>query len=107
MTTSRPQGDVTVPSEDGTTEAGVAESGLPYFVVGGRYTDTSFTALLEAAPSEGPYERYDDAVDVWRANSMRHIDEAFVRYLIVQADSAEVASTLAEEPPEQQVEQSA
>ena len=71
----------------------------PYFVVGGRYADTSFTDLIEAAPTEGPYARYDDAVDVWRANSMRHIDEAFVRYVIVQADSPEAASDHAEEPP--------
>lgn len=77
----------------------VAASDDPYFVVGGRYADTSFTDLLEPAPTEGPYARYDDAVDVWRANSMRHIDEAFVRYVIVQADSPAAASDLAEEPP--------
>jgi hypothetical protein len=79
----------------------------PYFVVGGRYSDTSFTKLLEPAPAEGPYLRYDDAVDVWRANSMRHIDEAFVRYVIVQADSLEAASEQAEEPPATPTVQSA
>ncbi len=97
MTISPQHGDVRLASADG----------LPYFVVGGRYEDTSFTTLLEAAPAEGPYERYDDAVDVWRANSMRHIDEAFVRYLIVQAESPEVASEHAEEPPQQRTAQSA
>ena len=73
------------------------EGGSPYFVVGGRYQDTSFTRLVEAAPTEGPFERYDDAVDVWRAQSMRHIDEAFVRYLIVQAATPEAAGEHAEE----------
>lgn len=84
-----------------------SEADQPYFVVGGRYADTSFTALVEAAPAEGPYDRYDDAIDVWRANSMRHIDEAFVRYLIVQADSPEAATEQAEEPPAQRSVQSA
>lgn len=102
MTISRPNGDLRPESEDETPA-----DGLLHFVVGGRYSDTSFTALLEAAPTEGPYERYDDAVDVWRANSMRHIDEAFVRYLIVQASSPEAAAGLAEEPPEQPAVQSA
>lgn len=80
---------------------------LPYFVVGGRYEDTSFTTLTEAEPPEGPFEDYDDAVDAWRASSMRHIDEAFVRYLIVQAESAETASDHAEEPPEPRAARSA
>ena len=76
-------------------------SELPHFVVGGRYADTSFTELPEAAPTEGPFEHYNEAVEVWRAKSMQHIDEAFVRYLIVQADSIEAASDHAEEPPAQ------
>jgi len=88
MTISPQHGDVHLASE----------TDHPYFVVGGRYADTTFTTLTEAAPAEGPFDRYDDAVDVWRANSMRHIDEAFVRYLIVQADSPEAASEHAEEP---------
>jgi len=75
------------------------DADLPYFVVGGRYTDTSFAALVDPDPVEGPFDDYDDAVDVWRANSMRHIDEAFVRYLIVHADSPEDASSHAQQPP--------
>ena len=80
---------------------------LPYYVVGGRYADTSFTTLVEGDPTEGPFERYDDAVDVWRGNSMRHVDEAFVRYLIVQAESGEAASEHAEERPAERSAQSA
>jgi hypothetical protein len=76
-------------------------SDLPYFVVGGRYADTSFTKLVEPGTPEGPFDRYEDAVDVWRANSMRHIDEAFVRYLIVHAATAEEAGEHAEESPGQ------
>lgn len=97
MTISPQHGDVRLASE----------TDHPYFVVGGRYADTTFTTLTDAAPAEGPYDRYDDAVDVWRAHSMRHIDEAFVRYLIVQADSPEAAAHHAEEPPVQRSVQSA
>ena len=87
MTISPQHGDVRL----------ATETDHPYFVVGGRYADTTFTTLTEAASTDGPFDRYDDAVDVWRANSMRHIDEAFVRYLIVQADSPEAAAEHAEE----------
>lgn len=97
MTISPQHGDVRLASE----------TDHPYFVVGGRYADTTFTTLTDAAPAEGPYDRYDDAVDVWRAHSMRHIDEAFVRYLIVQADSPEAAADRAEEPRVQRSVQSA
>lgn len=84
-----------------TSEDGPANSAadLPHFVIGGRYSDTSFSELLEAAATQGPFERYEDAVDAWRGESMRHIDEAFVRYLIVRAESAEAAAARAEEPP--------
>ena len=82
-------------------------SDLPYFVVGGRYADTSFTKLVDPSTPEGPFDRYDDAVDVWRANSMRHIDEAFIRYLIVHAESPEAAAEHAEESPDERTARSA
>ena len=80
---------------------------LPYFVVGGRYADTSFTQLLEAAPADGPFAAHDEAVEAWRASSMRHIDEASVRYLIVQAESADAAAEQAEEPRQRRTVRSA
>lgn len=70
---------------------------LPYFVVGGRYQDTTFTALTAADPTAGPFDSYEEAVEVWRAASMQHVDEAFVRYLVVQAPDATEAQTHAEE----------
>lgn len=73
------------------------DENIPYFVVGGRYSDTSFTNLLAADPTEGPLDSYEDAVEVWRAASMQHVDEAFVRYLVVQAPTAEEAQTHTEE----------
>jgi len=97
MSSNPPDGDV----------RDTSEADLPYFVVGGRYADTSFSTILEPTAAEGPFERYDDAIDVWRASSMRHIDEAFVRYLIVQADSPEAAAERAEEPRAPRAAQSA
>jgi hypothetical protein len=55
-----------------------------YWVVGGRYTDTSFTALSESgAEAYGPFARYDDALRAWsdRSNGSRAL--ASVRYSIV------------------------
>ncbi|MBT5772847.1 MAG: DUF4170 domain-containing protein [Dehalococcoidia bacterium] len=73
------------------------DENLPYFVIGGRYSDTTFTSLTTAEATEGPFDSYDEAVEVWRAASMQHVDEAFVRYLVVQAASAQDAQTHAEE----------
>ena len=97
MTTSPQLGDIRLASD----------ADLRFFVVGGRYADTSFTTLLEADETEGPFETYDDALEAWRVSSMRHIDEAFARYLIVQADSPAAAAEQAEEPAQQATARSA
>lgn len=89
------------------SDAPVTADDLPHFVIGGRYTDTSFSQLIEAAPTQGPFDGYEDAVDAWRGESMRHIDEAFVRYLIVRAESAEAAAAQAEESPSERPARSA
>lgn len=73
------------------------DENLPYFVIGGRYSDTTFTSLITADPTEGPFDRYEDAVEVWRTASMQHVDEAFVRYLVVQAATSKDAQSHAEE----------
>jgi len=84
-TSRRPHITTNTPSEEIPASPAAAPS---HFVIGGRYTDTAFSQLLEAAHTQGPFERYEDAVDAWRSESMRHIDEAFVRYLIVCAETA-------------------
>ena len=60
---------------------------MPYFVTGGAYRDTTFTELEQPDPVEGPFEHYAEAYLAWRSKSMPHVDDAFVRYEIVQADS--------------------
>lgn len=77
-----------------------SDDDLPHFVVGGRYTDTSFTTLIEADPAQGPFDTYQQAVEAWRAASMQHVDEAFVRYIVIQAATPKDAQTHAEESAE-------
>ena len=60
---------------------------LPYFVVGGRYEDTSFTTLTEAEPPEGPFEDYDDAVDKARECIEGFLEALASRSLHVQVTS--------------------
>ena len=60
---------------------------MPYFVVGGQYRDTTFQELVQPDRTAGPFEHYLDALVSWRGRSMAHVDEAFARYIIVQADT--------------------
>ncbi|MBM3139212.1 MAG: DUF4170 domain-containing protein [Chloroflexi bacterium] len=64
---------------------------MAYYVVGGRYRDTTFREMVRPDPPEGPFARYEDALATWRAKSVRHIDEAFVRFEIVAAEGVEGA----------------
>jgi hypothetical protein len=56
-----------------------------YWVVGGEYVDSSFAALLpERRPERyGPFRSYDDARKEWQARTMATIDNALVRYQVV------------------------
>ena len=56
---------------------------MVYFVVGGKYEDTSFRALREPAPVSGPFDTYADAYVSWRELAMRTVDDAHVRFQIV------------------------
>ncbi len=61
---------------------------MPYYVTGGAYSNTTFSDLLQPDPVEGPFEHYADAYLAWRSKSMAHVDDAFWRYEIVQADAS-------------------
>jgi|GEM_PF-619689 hypothetical protein len=56
-----------------------------YWVVGGEYTDTSFTTLRSGAKLEcyGPFMSYEAARKEWLARTMQTIDNALIRYRIV------------------------
>ncbi|HEX6979141.1 MAG TPA: DUF4170 domain-containing protein [Alphaproteobacteria bacterium] len=56
-----------------------------YWVVGGEYTDTSFTTLRSGAKLEcyGPFVSYEAARKEWLGRTMQTIDNALIRYRIV------------------------
>ena len=55
-----------------------------YWVVGGEYTDTSFTEIAGGKPEQrhGPYATADAARTAWAALSMAAVDDAHTRYRI-------------------------
>jgi hypothetical protein len=55
-----------------------------YWVVGGEYTDTSFTKIAGNGEEQrvGPFASYDEARRQWAARSMASVDNALVRYRI-------------------------
>ena len=57
-----------------------------YWVVGGEYVDSSFAALLPGRSPEryGPYRSYDEARKEWQARTMATIDNALIRYRIIE-----------------------
>lgn len=69
-----------------------------FWVVGGEYTDTSFTRLAPGKTEEriGPFARYQDAYDAWLVRARATIDDATVRYRIVEEGAS---SSLADAKP--------
>jgi hypothetical protein len=61
-----------------------------YWVVGGEYTDTDFSKLVPGARVEeyGPFHTYEAARKEWQARNMARIDNATVRYRILETESA-------------------
>lgn len=65
-----------------------------YWVVGGEYTDTSFKEIAPGKREEryGPFATYREAYAAWSARARATIDDATVRYRIVeQAPAADRA----------------
>jgi hypothetical protein len=61
-----------------------------YWVVGGEYTDTSFRKLAPGAQEErlGPFKSYREAYQAWQARARATIDDATVRYRVVEEKTA-------------------
>lgn len=61
-----------------------------FWVVGGEYTDTDFKTLAKDAGLEeyGPFHTYEAARKEWQARNMARIDNAMVRYRIVESESS-------------------
>jgi hypothetical protein len=57
-----------------------------YWVVGGEYADIRFETLAAGAREErlGPFASYAEAHQVWQARARATIDDALVRFRIVE-----------------------
>lgn len=68
-----------------------------YWVVGGEYTDTSFTRLRPGASLErfGPFASYEAARKEWLARTMQTIDNALVRYRVISGRPDQASQTAA------------
>jgi hypothetical protein len=57
-----------------------------YWVIGGEYADTGFERLAREAQEEryGPFACYDDAYKTWQARARATIDDALVRFRIIE-----------------------
>jgi Domain of unknown function (DUF4170) len=57
-----------------------------YWVIGGEYTDLSFKTLVPGAREErhGPFATYKDAYDMWQSRARATIDDAMVRFRIIE-----------------------
>jgi len=70
---------------------------MPYWVVGGEYTDTTFTTLAPGKSEEhiGPFESYDEAYTHWSARARATVDDATVWYRIVTENSQPIVNEAA------------
>jgi len=57
-----------------------------YWVVGGEYTDTHFSAVVAGTTEErlGPFDDYRSAHAAWQARAWATVDNAHKRYRIVE-----------------------
>jgi len=63
-----------------------AKAMAKYWVVGGEYCDTSFKNLAPGAMEErhGPFKSYREAYQAWQSRARATIDDATVRFHIVE-----------------------
>ena len=65
-----------------------------YWVVGGEYADVSFERLASGAREErhGPFQSYAEAYALWQVRARATIDDALVRFRIVEDSGGRLAS---------------
>ena len=58
---------------------------MRYWVVGGEYSDTSFSAFAPGRREEryGPHASYREAYAAWSVRARATIDDATIRYRII------------------------
>ncbi|MFM8990275.1 MAG: DUF4170 domain-containing protein [Alphaproteobacteria bacterium] len=64
-----------------------------YWVVGGEFVDSKFNALAPGRDQEryGPFADYEAARKEWQARTMATVDNALVRYQVVNERVREAA----------------
>lgn len=64
---------------------------MTYWVIGGEYEDTTFTHIQggDAEMKIGPFADYDMAKSVWGKLAWQHVDDAHVRFRILQEEATE------------------
>jgi hypothetical protein len=57
-----------------------------YWVTGGEFTDLSFKTLRPGTTEErhGPFASYKEAYEVWQSRARATIDDAMVRFRIIE-----------------------
>jgi hypothetical protein len=55
-----------------------------YWVIGGEYTDTSFTELKGEEQRFGPYATFEAAEVEWQKRAWQEVDDCHMRYRIVE-----------------------
>ncbi len=70
---------------------------MPFYVVGGEYSDTTFQDLVKPAPVLGPFGDYRSAYEAWRSRARETVDQAYARFQIVQTVESSPAPGLAGE----------
>jgi hypothetical protein len=65
-----------------------------FWVVGGEYADARFERLAPGAREErhGPFASYDEAHAVWQARARATIDDALIRFRIIEEKEGGSAS---------------
>ena len=77
--------DSSLPIEKETALQEIESKQTLYLVMGGRVTDPRSVTFAdpESLHVAGVYSTYETAVDAWRSNAQRTVDDAEMKYVIV------------------------
>ena len=57
-----------------------------WYVIGGEYTDTTFSSFKDKEERYGPFVEYQEAIEQWRSKSWSNVDSCHTRYHITSSD---------------------
>ena len=67
---------------------------MPFWVIGGEYTDTRFAEVAGGRPETrlGPFASYDEAKAEWARRAWASVDDAHVRWRVEEEGAEEAAA---------------